>query len=121
MVSILRRHKVLSCVLIFHRYHERFFWSKDLIILTISSTHNSKDESLSLVSELIFTRTVLSLDIAVYCLAKKLSNRLALTKKSVRSLLSTSSGDISGILLPFKNVFKMFQYVLALFLNHLFC
>ena len=119
MVSILRRYKVLSCVLIFHRYYERFFWSKDLIILTISSTHNSKD--ISLVSELIFTGTVLSLDIGVHCLAKKLLNRLALSKKSVRSLLSTSSGDISGILLPFKNIFKIFQYVLALFSNHLFC
>ena len=61
------------------------FWSKDLIILTISSTQNSKDESLSLVSKFIFTRTVLSLDIGVHCLAQKLLKRFALSKKSVIS------------------------------------
>ena len=87
------------------------FWSKDLIILTISSTQNSKDESLSLVSKFIFTGTVLSLDIGVHCLAKKLLKRFALSKKSVTSLLSTSSGGISGVLLPFTNVFKMALYV----------
>ena len=48
------------------------FWSNDLIFLTISSTQNSKDESLSLVSKFILTGTVLSLDIGVHCLAKKL-------------------------------------------------
>ena len=42
-------------------------WSDDLIILTISSTQNSKDESLSLVSKFILTGTVLSLDIELYC------------------------------------------------------
>ena len=47
------------------------FWSKDLITLTISLTQNSKDESLSLVSEFILTGTVLSLVIGVHCLAKK--------------------------------------------------
>ena len=87
------------------------FWSKDLIILTISSTQTSKDESLSLVSKFILTGTVLSLDIGVHCLAKKLLNRFTLSKKSVKSLSSTSSGGISGILLPFTNVFKMAQYV----------
>ena len=87
------------------------FWSKGLIILTISSTQTSKDESLSLVSKFILTGTVLSLDIGVHCLAKKLLNRFTLSKKSVKSLSSTSSGGISGILLPFTNVFKMAQYV----------
>ena len=59
------------------------FWSKDLIILTISSTQNSKDESLSLIPKFIFTGTVLSLDIGVHCLAKKLLNRSALSKKKL--------------------------------------
>ena len=57
--------------------------------------------------------TVLLLDIGVHCLAKKLLNRFALSKKSITSLLSTSSGGISGILLPFANVSKMAQYVLG--------
>ena len=87
------------------------FWSKDLIILAISSIQNSKDESLSLISKVIFTGTALSLDIGVHCLAKKLLNRFAISKKSVESLLSTSTGGISEILLPFTNVFKMTQYV----------
>ena len=73
------------------------FWSKDRIILTISSTQNSKDESLSLVSKFIFTGTVLSLDMGMYCLTKNLLNRLALSRKSVTSLLSTSSSGTSGI------------------------
>ena len=107
MVSILRRHKVLPCVLKFHRDHELYFGLKDLIILTISSTQNSKDESLSLILKFIFRVTALSLDIRVYCLAKKLLNRFALSKESVTSLLSTSSGGISGILLVFTYVFKM--------------
>ena len=119
MVSILRRHKVLPCVLKFHRDHELYFGLKDLIILTISSTQNSKDESLSLILKFIFRVTALSLDIRVYCLAKKLLNRFALSKESVTSLLSTSSGGISGILLPFTNVFKMAQYVFGLFAGHL--
>ena len=84
-----------------------FFWSKDLIILAISSAQNSKDESLSLVSKLVFTGTVPSLDIGVHCLSKRLMNRFPLSKKSVTSLLSTSSGGISGILLVFTYVFKM--------------
>ena len=83
------------------------------MILTISSTQNSKDESLSLVPNFILTGTLLLLDIGVHCLVKKLLNRFALSKKSVTSLLSTSSGGISGILLPFENVLKMTQYVLA--------
>ena len=83
MVSILRRHKVLPCVLKFHRDHELYFGLKDLIILTISSTQNSKDESLSLIPKFIFTGTVLSLDIGVHCLAKKLLNRSALSKKKL--------------------------------------
>ena len=84
-----------------------FFWSKDLIILAISSAQNSKDESLSLVSKLVFTGTVPSLDIGVHCLSKRLMNRFSLSKKSVTSLSSTSSGGISGILLVFTYVFKM--------------
>ena len=87
------------------------FWSKDLIILTISSTQNSIDESLSLVSKFIFAGTVLLLDIGVHCLAKKLLKIFALSKKSVTSLLSNSSSGISGTLLPFTNVFKMAQNV----------
>ena len=87
------------------------FWPNDLIILTISSAQNSKDESLSLVSKFVIAGIVLSLDIGVHCLAKKLLNRFALSKKLVTSLLVTSSGDISGILLPFTNVLKMVQYV----------
>ena len=57
------------------------FWSKDLIILTISSTQNSKDESLSLVWKFIFTRAVLSLDIGVHCLAKKLALKIHFIQK----------------------------------------
>ena len=34
-------------------------------------------------------------------------------EKISKKLLSTSSGGISGILLPFTNVFKMAQYVLG--------
>ena len=94
------------------------FWSKDLTILT-SSTQNSKDESLSLVLKFVLKGTVLSLDIGVHWLAKKLLNRFALSKKSVTNLLSTSSGGISGNLLPFTNVFNMSQYVLGLFSGHL--
>ena len=41
------------------------------------------------------------LDIEVHCLVKKLWNRLAFTEKSVLGLLSSSSCDINGILLPF--------------------
>ena len=89
------------------------FWSNDPIILTISLTKNSKDESLSLVTKFILSGTVLVLDIGVHCLAKKLLNRFALSKKSITSLLSTSSGGISGILLPFASVSKMAQYVLG--------
>ena len=44
---------------------------------------------------------MLSLDIGVHYLAKKLLNRFALSKKSNTSLLSTSNGGISGTLLPF--------------------
>ena len=44
---------------------------------------------------------MLSLDIGVHYLAKKLLNRFALSKKSDTSLLSTSNGGISGTLLPF--------------------
>ena len=69
-------------------------------MLAISSTQNSKDESLSLVTKFVLTGTVLSLDIGMHCLAEKLLNRLALSKKSITSLLSTSSGGISEILLP---------------------
>ena len=65
-------------------------------MLAISSTQNSKDESLSLVTKFVLTGTVLSLDIGII----KLLNRLALSKKSITSLLSTSSGGISEILLP---------------------
>ena len=56
---------------------------------------------------------MLLLDIGVHCLANKLLNRFPLSKEPVRNLLSTSSGGISGILLPFTNVFKMAQYVLV--------
>ena len=49
----------------------------------------------------------------MHCLVKKLLNRFALSKKLVTSLLSPSSGGISGILLPFANVFKMAQYSLG--------
>ena len=49
----------------------------------------------------------------MHCLVKKLLNRFALSKKLVTSLLSISSGVISGISLPFANVFKMAQYVLG--------
>ena len=80
-------------------------------MLRISLTQNSKDESFSLVLKFIFTGTVLSLDIGVHCLAKKLLKRFALSKKSVTSLLSTSSGGINGILPPFTNVFRMAQYI----------
>ena len=69
-------------------------WSEDIIILTILSTHNSKDESLSLVSKFLFTGIVLSLDIGEHCLAKKLLNRFVLSKKPVTSLLTTSKGGI---------------------------
>ena len=62
---------------------------------------------------------MLLLDIAVHCFAKKLLSRFALFKKSVASLLSTSSGGISGILMPFTNVFKMVGYVLGLLLGYL--
>ena len=95
MFSILRTHKIFSCVL----------------ILTISSTQNYKDESFSLVSKFILTGTMLSLDIGVNCLAKTLLKRFALSKKSVPRFLSTSSGGISEILLPFTNVSKIAQYV----------
>ena len=58
-----------------------------------------------------------SLDVGVHCLVKKLLNRFALSEKSVASLLSTSSGGISGgisgILQPFTNVFNIAQYVLG--------
>ena len=73
----------------------------------------------------MLTRTVLSLDAGVQCLVKWLLNRFALPKKSVTSLLSTSSGGINGILLSFTNVFKIMQHVLGaaflsltLFLRH---
>ena len=82
MVLILRKRKVLWCVLKFHRGHELYFGLKDLIILTISSTKNSKDESLFLVSKVIFAGTALSLDIGMHCLAKKSLNRFALSKKN---------------------------------------
>ena len=49
----------------------------------------------------------------MHCLVKKLLNRFSLSKKLVKSLLSISSGVISGISLPFANVFKMAQYVLG--------
>ena len=64
---------------------------------------------------------MLTLDLGMYCLAKKSLNRFALSKKSVTSLLSTSSGGISGILLPFTNVFKMAQYVLGVVSGSLSC
>ena len=40
----------------------------------MSSTQNSKDESLSLVSKFILAGNVLSLDVGVHCLVKKLLN-----------------------------------------------
>ena len=57
---------------------------------------------------------MLSLDIGMHCLAKKLLNRFVLSKKPVTSLLSTgllstSSRRVSRILQPF--IFKMAQYV----------
>ena len=121
MVSILRRRKVLSCVLKFHRDHELFwlFWSKDLIILIISSTQNSKNESVSLVSKFIFTGSLLSLDIGVHCLAKKSWNRFALSKKSVTSFLSASSGGMCGVLLSFTMFSRWPSMFLGLFLGHL--
>ena len=67
------------------------FWGNDL------STQNSKDESLSLVSRFIFTGAVLSLDTGMHCLTKNSLKRLALSRKSATSLLSTSSGGMSGI------------------------
>ena len=48
--------QILSCVLKFRYDHELYFG----LILTIPSTKNSKDESLSLVSKFILTGTVLS-------------------------------------------------------------
>ena len=56
---------------------------------------------------------MLPLDIGVHCIVKKLLNRFALSKKSVISLISSSSGGISGIILSFTNVFKIAQYVLG--------
>ena len=52
-----------------------------------------------------------SLDIGVHCLVNKLLNRFTFSKQSVKSLLSTSRGGISGILLPFTDVLKMVQCV----------
>ena len=55
---------------------------------------------------------MLLLDIRVQFLVNKLID-LRYPKYQLQVLLSTSSGDISGILLPFTNVFKMVQYVLG--------
>ena len=55
----------------------------------------------------ILIGTVLLLDIGVHCLVKKLLNRFTLSKKSVTSLLSTSSGGINGILLSMDAVFGL--------------
>lgn len=58
----------------------------------------------------MLTGTVLLLDIGLYCLVKKLLNRLVFSKRSVTSLLFTSSDGINEILLQFGNVFKIVQY-----------
>ena len=59
---------------------------------------------------------MLLLDIGVHCLVKKLLNRFTFSKKLVTSLLSISGGGISGILLPFTNIFK---YVVGVVLGSL--
>ena len=95
------------------------FWSKDLIILIISSTQNSKNESVSLVSKFIFTGSLLPLDIGVHYLAKKSLNRFALSKKSVTSFLSASSGGMCGILLSLTMFSRWPSMFLGLFLGNL--
>ena len=71
------------------------------MILRISSTQNSKDEVLSLVSKFIFTGTVKYGD-ALF--SKEIIKSIHLIKNQLQLFISI--GGINGILLPFINVFK---------------
>ena len=107
MISILKRQKVLLRILKFHYDHE-FYFSR---MMQYHQHEIPKMKVFSYFPSLCF-QELCCCKIGVHCLLKKLLNRFALSKKSVTSLLSTSSGGISGILLTFTNVFQMVQHVL---------
>ena len=96
------------------------FWSKDLIILTISSTQNFKDKSLFLVSKFIFTETLLSLNIGEHCLAKKIIEKIRFIQKNQLQvfylLVVVVSVESYCLLQMFSRWLGMF---LGLFLGHL--
>ena len=59
-------------------------WSKDPIILAISSRQKSKDESFFRISKFVRIETVLLLNVRVHCLLMKVLNRLfTFSKNSV--------------------------------------
>ena len=98
MVSILRRHKVLSCVLKLYYDHGLLIELNDLIILTISSTQYSKDESLNWISRFFLTGTVLLLDIRLHYLVKKILKRFDFSKKVVWKLPRGKNKKVIGLM-----------------------